>query len=91
MAYDGYQLAEPVSADSHIFNKKGVMVVGSGNAQLYPYATPNYTSGLTGYAVAGACAASPIIVTGSAQGTIVPVAIAYVGTIGASTTVYNLA
>ena len=91
MAYDGYQFAEPVSADSHIFNKKGVMVVGSGSAQLFPYASPNYSSGLTGYAVAGSCAAAAITVTGSAQGTVFPVAIAYVGTVGASTTVYNLA
>jgi len=88
MSYDRYQLAEPVSADSHVNAMKGVMVVGTGNTVLHPFQTPNYSSGLTGYAVAGASGAA-MTVTGTAQGAVVPVAIAYVGALGGNT-VYRL-
>ena len=88
MPYDGYQLSEPVSATTHVHAPKGVMVVGAGTAVLHPYKAPNYTSGLTGYAVAGA-SGDGITITGTVQGTIFPVAVSYVGAI-AGCTVHTL-
>lgn len=90
MAYDGYQLAEPVSANSYVHAMKGVMVVGAAGATIHPFKTPNYSSGLTGYAVAGACG-DAVQITGNAQGVIFPVAVAYVGDVAAGAQVYRLA
>ena len=91
MSYDRYQIMEQVSANTHVHAPKGVMVVGeSKGATLHPFATPNYTSGLTGYAVKGASGAA-VQVDGSLTGTIFPVAVAYVGALEAGAKVYRLA
>ena len=89
MPYDGYQITDQLSATTHVHAPKGVMVVGTGTAVLHPFKSPDYTSGLTGYAVAGASGDS-ITITGTAQGAIFPVAVSYVGAVAGGTTVYAL-
>ena len=81
---------EQVSANSHVHAPKGVMVVGAAGATLHPFATPNYTSGLTGYAVKGA-SGDAVQITGSSSGVIFPVAVSYVGAVASGAKVYRLA
>lgn len=90
MSYDRYQNMTLVSANSHVHAPKGVMIVGAAGATLHPFATPNYTSGLTGYAVKGA-SGDAVQITGSASGVIFPVAVSYVGAVASGASVYALA
>ena len=89
MSYDRYQLSEPVTENSHVFAPKGVMVVGTSTAVLHPRKKNNYASGVTAEAFGGFSGAA-MTITGSAQGNIFPVAVAYVGAIGGSTSVHVL-
>lgn len=91
MSYDRYQIMEEVGANRPVHAPKGVMVVGNATgATLHPFATPNYASGLTGYAVKGA-SGDGVQIDGSLTGTIFPVAVAYIGALEAGTKVYTLA
>ncbi len=89
MAYDRYQVFDQVTASTHQpYNNKGVMVVGEGEAEIFPRVA-DYTAGLSGHAVHGTCG-DRVAITGTVQGTIFPGVVAYVGTVAAGTTVYRL-
>ena len=87
-----YTKATPVTA-GQILAKKGVMVVGTGVAQVKFYKDVDYSSGLTlGEAMGTQLAADdeqPI--TGTSAGVIVPVSVHTLVSVASGTTVYKLA
>jgi hypothetical protein len=84
-----YRKAVPVDA-GEIFAKKGIMVVGTGVAQVKFYKEVDYSSGLTlsGMGLETAGAQQPI--TGSSAGVVVPVSVHTLVSVDAGTTVYKL-
>ena len=74
MAYDRYQIADPVTV-GEIHAKKGILVLGGGTCGVSFYRTRG--NGETAGFVAndGAVASSAATVQGSAQGAIFPVAV----------------
>tara|TARA_B100001059_G_scaffold207730_1_gene219479 strand:- start:1010 stop:1288 length:279 start_codon:yes stop_codon:yes gene_type:complete len=87
-----YRKATPVVA-GQILAKNGVMVLGNGIAHVKFYKDVDYSSGLTlGEAMGTQLAADeqhPI--TGTAQGTIVPISVHTLVSVASGTTVYKLA
>ena len=85
-----YTKATPVTAGA-IDAKKGVMVVGSGIAKVKFFKDVNYTSGLTLAAMDIQKAQDDEqAITGTVQGTIVPVAVHTLVSVAGGTTVYKL-
>ena len=70
MAYDRYQLSEPVTENSHVL--KGVMVVGTSTVVLHPQEKQLFlgSHGIRCFRTTG----ETITITGTAQGNIYPVA-----------------
>ena len=88
MSYDRYQVADPVTSNTdQPYHNKGLLITGAGVVPVFPRKA-DYTSGLTTGAMG--TSGDQINVTGTAQGVVFPLNVAYVGTIPAGTTVYRL-
>jgi len=87
-----YRQATPVVA-GQILAKKGVMVVGSGVARVKFYKNVDYSSGLTIGGDMGTQLAADEAqdITGTVQGTIVPISVHTLVSVASGTTVYKLA
>ena len=87
-----YTKATPVTAGA-IFAKKGVMVVGTGIAQVKFYKNVDYSSGLTigGDMGVQSAADEEQPITGTSAGVIVPVSVHTLVSVTSGTTVYKLA
>ena len=92
MAERIYSQATPVVAGQNNA-KKGVMVVGTGVAQVKFYKDVDYSSGLTigGDMGMQSAADNTQPITGTAQGAIVPVSVHTLVSVASGTTVYKLA
>ena len=91
MAFDHYKLAEPLVAGV-VSAKKGIAVFGGGTCDVKFFKPVDYNSGLTiGAQGIQAAANEKQAITGSVQGTIVPIAVHTLVRVDAGTTVYKLA
>ena len=91
MAFDHYKLAEPL-VTGVVSAKKGIAVFGGGTCDVKFFKPVDYTSGLTigGMGIQSAADTMQPI-TGSVQGTIVPIAVHTLVRVDDGTTVYKLA
>ena len=91
MAFDHYKLAEPLVA-GFAGAKKGIAVFGGGTCAINFFKPVDYNSGLTigaqGFETA---AAEEQVITGTVQGTIVPISVHTLVRVDTGTTVYKLA
>ena len=91
MAFDHYKVAEPLVV-GFAGAKKGIVVFGGGTCAVNFFKPVDYTSGLTiGGQGLQTAADNTQPITGTVQGTIVPIAVHTLVRVDAGTTVYKLA